>query len=260
MNPSTKKDELSDYLMVGVVVAVVVTLGFCFNNVTLAEEDMLADVRDDIEPCYTDESSCSSCRIQPSAGEMAEEYPFIDILAASVKKTNGSSSLLLLQFKVAAPIPSSPSALTSYSFALDLDGDPGTGFRANRSPLGMFPGLGVDLWVNLSLSRGSKKSFVFLGPKNIDDLNHNAGLLEHSFDQNRKKIVFTIPVEPIERKLTFAYLHKSPKFQVDLDETKWVSFATSANSRFSDNNPLCDFFPDDYFRESDEGCPLRPLL
>lgn len=258
MNLSIEKDALFGYVIFAVAIAVVVTAGF--SNEALAKEDMLTDERRDLEVCYTAESSCSSCRIQLSAEEMAAEYPFIDILAASVEKTKGGSSLLLMKLEVAHAIPLAPATLTSYSFALDLDGDPGTGFRADQPPLGVFPDLGVDLWVSLSLNRGSKKGFVFIGPKNVRELNNNAGLLERSFGQDRKTIVFTLPVEPVERKLTFAYLHKNPQFNVVPDKAKWVSFATRATSRTSDDNPLCDFHPDSYFREGDEGCLLSPLL
>ncbi|MEF8836947.1 MAG: hypothetical protein V5A87_03750 [Candidatus Bipolaricaulota bacterium] len=260
MNLSIKKGALFCYVGFIVAVAVVVTPGFGFSNRALAEENMLTDDRGDLETCYTDKTSCSSCRIKFSVEEMEDEYSFIDILSASVEKTNGSSSLLLMKLKVADYIPVATDTYTSYSFALDLDGDPDTGFRADQPPLGVFPDLGMDLWISLSLNRGRKKGFVFVGPKNIEDLNNNSGFLEVSFDQDRKTVVFSVPVEPVERKLTFAYLHKSPQFKLDLDKTIWVSFATKATSRTPDDNPLCDFHPDSYFRESDEGCLLSPLL
>lgn len=260
MNWSIERVKCVGCEMLVVAVAVIVALSLNFSMVVLAEDGMLVDEEGDIKVCYAIESSCSSCSIQPPAEEMADKYPFIDILAASVKKTKGSSPLLEMRLKVADSIPVSPNMLTSYSFGLDLDGDPDTGFGADQRPLGVFPDLGIDLWVNLSLDRGRKKGFVFVGPKNIEDLNNKAGFLEHSFDRDRKTVVFSIPVEPVEKKLTFAYLHKSPQFNLDLDKTKWVSFATRATSRTSDYNPFCDFHPDSYFRESDEGCLISPLL
>lgn len=260
MNLPTRREKYFVYLTIGVLVAVVVALGFSFNNGALAEDVILADDQGDLKACHSDESSCSSCRIQLSAEEMANEYPFIDILAASVEVTKEDSPLLLMKLEVADSIPVGPSNLTSYSFALDLDGDPNTGFRADRSPLGVFPDLGVDLWVNLSLNRGNSKGFVFVGPKNIKDLTAKRGLLERSFGQERKTLAFTVPVEPIERKLTFAYLHKKPQLRVEQEEIEWVAFTTRASSGYSEDNPICDFHPDRYFQESPEGCLLSPLL
>lgn len=223
-----------------------------------AEDKLVEDQREDLQACYEEGSSCGSCQIQTVA-ELRDDLPFIDILGASVEKTEGNN-FLVMKLKVANSIPSSPNSLTSYSLALDLDGDPDTGFRADQSPLGVFPSLGVDLWVNLSLEQGEKAYSVFIGPNNIKKATSTSGLLEHSISKDGKTIVFTVPLEDIERKLTLAYLHRKPEFKVELEETKWVAFTTRATSHFSKENPICDFHPDEYFEESSEGCLLSPLL
>ncbi len=233
------------------------TLGLSCSKTPLAAEELLEDQRGDLKACHSIESSCSRCRIRPPAKEMGEELPFIDILAASVEKTKDANPLLVMKLKVADVVPAAPSMPTTYSFALDLDGDPDTGFRADQSPLGIFPDLGVDLWVNLSLKGGSSESLVFIGPKNIKELNPTPGALEYSYRQERKTVVFKISVKPIERKLTFAYLHKKPLFRVELEEMDWVGFTTKSTSYYPADNPICDFHPDHYFQEGPEGCLLR---
>lgn len=240
--------------------ALTVAVGFSFSNSLLAGEKILDDPRGDLRACYKVKSSCSSCNVRPPVEEMGDELPFIDIVAASVEKSRGDNPLLVMKLHVADSIPSSPGLLTSYSFALDLDGDPDTGFKANRPPLGVFPDLGVDLWANISLNRGVEDYFVFIGPHKIKNLNDAMGLLECSFGQERKTIALTIPIKPIERKLTFAYLHKKPQFTVESEKIDWVAFATRATSHYPDENPICDFLPDKHFQESSEGCLLTPLL
>lgn len=244
-----------------VVLALVATIDLSFNISLLAGEKILNDPRGDLKACYKVKLSCSGCNVRPPVEEMRDELPFIDIVAASVEKSKrGGSPLLVMKIHVADSIPSSPGLLTSYSFALDLDGDLDTGFKANRHPLGVFPDLGVDLWVNISLNRGVEDYFVFIGPHKIKNLNDAMGLLECSFGQERKTIALTIPIKPIERKLTFAYLHKKPQFTVESEKIDWVAFATRATSHYPDENPICDFLPDKHFQESSEGCLLSPLL
>lgn len=243
-----------------VVLVLTTTIGLSFNIGLFAGEETLNDPQGDLKACYRVESSCSSCSVRPPADEMGDELPFIDIVSASVEESKGSSPLLVMKLHVAGSIPASPGFLTSYSFALDLDGDPDTGFRANRRPLGVFPDLGVDVWVNISLNRGVEDHFVFIGPNNIKNLNNARGLLEGSFNQERKTIAFTIPIKPIERKLSFAYLHKKPQLTVNSEDIDWVAFATRTTSNYPDENPICDFLPDKYFQESPEGCLLSPLL
>jgi len=247
-------------LILFVALALIAIVGLSFNISLLAGEKILDDPRGDLKACYKVKSSCSSCSVRPPVEEMGDELPFIDIVAASVEKSRGGNPLLVMKLHVAGSIPSSPDLLTSYSFALDLDGDPDTGFKANRPPLGVFPDLGVDLWTNISLNRGVEDYFVFIGSHKIKNLNDARGLLEVSFSQGRKTIALTIPIKPLERKLTFAYLHKKPQFTVELEKIDWVAFATRTTSHYPDENPICDFLPDKYFQESPEGCLISPLL
>lgn len=257
MNLTTEKGKFFRSKLFIVVAVLLATVGFSVSNVLLAEEEMVTDQRGDLKDCYSIESSCSSCSLRPPADEMGDELPFIDILEASIRKTKGSNSLLLMKLKLADSVPTTPSLLTLYSFALDLDGDPDTGFRADQSPLGVFPDLGVDLWVNFSLNRGVEDTFLFIGPKNIKDLNNTTGLLEYSYKQERQTVSFTVPVKPVERKLTFAYLHKTDDFKVELENMEWVAFTSKTTPHHSADNPICDFHPDKYFEENPEGCLLK---
>lgn len=239
------------------VVVSAAILGFCCSSPLLSADELTEDQRGDLKDCHSLEQSCSSCSLRPPAEEMNDELPFIDILGASVTKTEEADPFLVMKLEVADSIPASPSMLTSYSFALDLDGDPDTGFSADQSPLGVFPNLGVDLWVNLSLSRGGENRFVFIGPNNIKSLNSARGLLENTYGPKRRIVSLSIPVKPIEKKLTFAYLHKTDDFNVELEKMEWVAFTSKVTPYHSADNPICDFHPDKYFEQNPEGCLLR---
>jgi hypothetical protein len=221
--------------------------------------ETLVDRREDLKVCSDDGTGCSSCKIQ-TIEELQKELSFVDILKASVKTAGEDNPSLVMELRVEGSVPTSPGSFTAYSFALDLDGDPATGFRANSEPIGVFPDLGLDLWVGLSFYRGRGESFVFLGPNNIKETRNTPGIVKHSVDGDGKSIVFTVPVGRIERKLTFAYLHRKPEFELKLDRTRWVAFSSRATVHYPEENPVCDFLPDKYYKESPDGCPLKPIL
>ncbi len=256
MEPSTQ-ESFSEKSIFILLVTLTAILGVCLTNPILSAKELTEDQQGDLKDCHSLDHGCSSCSIRPPAEEMDDKLPFIDILGASVAKTEGTDPSIIMRLKVADKIPPAPRMLTSYSFALDLDGDPATGFNADKAPLGVFPDLGVDVWVNLSLNRGTDHRFVFIGPNNIKKLNSATGLLDYAFGPKRRIVTFTIPVKPIERKLTFAYLHKTADFKVELEKIKWVAFTSKLTSYHSADNPICDFHPDKYFEENPEGCLLR---
>jgi hypothetical protein len=244
-------------LIVLVMFLFTVVLGSCFT--LFAGEETLVDRRQDLKACSRDETGCSSCRIH-TVEELRQELPFIDILEASVQTVERGNPSLALELEVADSIPMSPGSLTAYSFALDLDGDPDTGFRADQEPIGLFPDLGLDLWVSLSFHRGHEESFLFIGPNNIKRMKSTPGVVKHSVGEDRKSIVFTVPAGRIERKLTFAYLHRKPEFQLELARSNWVAFSSRVTVHYPEENPIFDFLPDRYFRENPDGCPLKPIL
>jgi len=242
-----------------ILVALIATVAFGSSFPVFAGEKILVDPREDLKACSKGESGCSSCRIH-TVGELRRELPFVDILEASVKTVGGSNPSLVMKLKVAGPVPVSPGSLTAYSFALDLDGDPETGFRADQEPIGIFPDLGLDLWVSLSFYQGHEESFLFIGPNNIKRMKSTPGVVKHSIGEDRQSIVFTVPAGRIERKLTFAYLHMKPEFELELDRSNWVAFSSRVTVHYPEENPICDFLPDKYFKENSDGCLLEPLL
>jgi len=258
MNLRTGKRKTSIRRVLPVMVMLLILGGLSASFSVLAGE-ILVDKQEDIKACYTNGAGCSSCRVQTVA-DLRAELSFIDILDAKVRRAESNNSVLVMELKVADPVPSLPGPLTSYSFALDLDGDPDTGFRADQAPLGVFPDLGVDLWVNLSLYKGNRTPSIFIGPHNIKNLDSTSGIMAGSLGKNRRSILFSVPIGRIERKLSFAYLHVRPEFKLELKKTKWVAFTTRATVQYPGDNPMCDFLPDRYFKESSEKCLLSPAV
>jgi len=195
------------------------------------------------------------CTGEPPSQNLIDKAGFVDIVQASASV---EGSYLVLKLKTAEPIPTQARNLVSYSFLLDLDGDKGTGFIGNRSPLGAFPGLGIDLWVNYSHYRGEREDFGFLGSPGIPNLNPTPTLTNYQLKNGRRILEITVPISRVEMKLKYNYMILSPPWEVKPEKMEWVAFTSWAPLRRS--NPVTDVLPENYYSPSRRGCLMNPLV
>jgi len=182
---------------------------------------------------------------------------FIDIVNASVFVEDNSSKLVL-KLTTDKPIPTRSKYLVSYSFLVDLDGDKSTGFAGNRSPLGVFPDLGIDLWANYSLYDGNRADFGLIGSPDIPNLKVKPNLTRLKKENGNHDLVFEVSIPRVEQILSYAYLKLSPPWQVKPNDMKWIVFSYWAP--LSSGDPISDFCPEKFYSPSGGSCFANPLV
>ena len=153
-----------------------------------------------------------------------------------------ASRLLELEMELYEPIPEAPDTpFASWHFILDLDGDPATGFPGSQRPVGVFPELGVDLWADLLWSDRRFIPVFFVGRSGIEHLDIGPDLGSATLSADRTRVLFQIPVEPLEQVLSDQY---GKEFHVDETRLDWVAVTNYIGSDLDFDDPPSDFFPD----------------
>ena len=194
---------------------------------------------------------------EPVSDNIINQGRFIDIVNSSLFFSE-ESSRLTLRVETREPIPSSSNDLLSYSFILDLDGDKKTGFVGNRAPLGIFPELGIDLWLNYSLYKGERHGAGYLASPEIPQLKGRTTVVDFRFENDRKVLVAVVSVSQVEKILSFIYGNFSSPWEIKPEEIKWTVFTSWAP--LSKDNPISDLSPETYYRSKRTGTILNPLV
>jgi len=213
-------------------------------NIAVAGQGARSDSAEDL---------IKGCTGEPVSQNILEKGGFIDIVSVSASVEGNS---LILTLETEEPIPTRASNLASYSFVLDLDGDENTGFTGNRQPLGVFPKLGIDLWVNYSLYGDEKEDYGFPGSPGIPNLNERPNLVNTRTEKNG--LVFSVSKSRIERVLTFAYAQFNPSWEIKPDKMEWAVLTNWAP--LSSSNPASDVLPGSHYQPARRGCLTNPLV
>ena len=158
-----------------------------------------------------------------------------------------ASRPLDLEMELYEPVPEAPDApFASWHFILDLDGERSTGHPGAERPVGVFPSLGVDAWVDLIWDgvEGAFFPVLFLGPEGIGNLIPAPTPIPVAFTPDRTRVAFELPLDVLEEELSALY---GDPFEIHVDRIEWVAVTNYAATEADFEDPPSDFFPDHHY-------------